>query len=436
MDIALNASPDQALAPALRFITCGSVDDGKSTLIGRLLLDSQSVLQDQLAHVTHQATGEVDAAALARLTDGLQAERAQGITIDVAWRYFSSTRRKFIIGDAPGHEQYTRNMVTAASQADCAVVLVDATKLPWAVTPDAPAQLLPQTRRHALLAQLLRVPHCVFAINKLDAVSNPALACARISEALTSFTQAAGITPAAILPLSALKGWNVVDAHAGWCGYHGPTLLDILEQLPIAAAPRQAFALPVQWIESSAGSARTEQGRRTLWGRVASGSVQAGDTVQVFPSGQQATVAQVLDHARRPADGKEQRSLGLILDRELDITRGDWIIAADHPLRTRRQCSATLTWLDNDALVPGRQYWALHGHRWVKARVRRVEHQLDIHSLQQGPAEQLGANAIGQVELEFQAPLPLQPYAQNRQLGALILVDTATHATAAAAMVL
>lgn len=436
MDIALNNHPAQALAPALRFITCGSVDDGKSTLIGRLLLDSRSVLQDQLAHITHQATGEVDAAALARLTDGLQAERAQGITIDVAWRYFASTRRKFIIGDAPGHEQYTRNMVTAASQADCAVVLVDATKLPWAITADAPARLLPQTRRHTLITQLLRVPHCVFAINKLDAVSDPALAYARIAEALTAFTQAAGITPAAILPLSALKGWNVVDAHTGWCGYQGPTLLDILEQLPTTTAPQQSFALPVQWVESSAGSAQTDQGRRTLWGRVASGSVQAGDTVQIFPSGQQATVAQVLDHARRPATGKEQRSLGLILDRELDITRGDWIIASGHALQARRQCSATLTWLDNETLVPGRQYWALHGHRWVKARVRRVEHQLDIHTLQQGPAEQLGANAIGQVELEFQTPLPLQPYADNRQLGALILVDTATHATAAAAMVL
>ena len=435
MDIALNASPDQALAPALRFITCGSVDDGKSTLIGRLLLDSQSVLQDQLAHVTHQATGEVDAAALARLTDGLQAERAQGITIDVAWRYFSSTRRKFIIGDAPGHEQYTRNMVTAASQADCAVVLVDATKLPWASTADVPAQLLPQTRRHTLLTQLLRVPHCVFAINKLDAVADPALAFVRISEALQSFTQAAGIQPAAILPLSALKGWNVVDAHPGWCNYQGPTLLDILEQLPVATAPQQSFALPVQWVESSAGSAQTDHGRRTLWGRVSSGSVQAGDTVQVFPGGQQAVVAQVLDHARRPATASVQRSVGLVLDRELDITRGDWIVAATNDLPAQRQCSATLTWLDNEALVPGRQYWALHGHRWVKARVRRVEHQLDIHTLEQSPADQLGANAIGQVELEFQAPLPLQPYAHNRQLGALILVDTATHATAAAAMV-
>lgn len=432
MDI---ATPDTALAPALRFITCGSVDDGKSTLIGRLLLDSQSVLQDQLAHVTHHATGEIDAAALARLTDGLQAERAQGITIDVAWRYFASIRRKFIIGDAPGHEQYTRNMVTAASQADCAIVLVDATKLPWASTAHEPAQLLPQTRRHTLLTRLLRVPHCIFAINKLDAVADPALAFARIAQALHAFAQAAGIRPAATLPLSALKGWNVVDAHAGWCGYNGPTLLDILEQLPVAAIPEQHFALPVQWVEASAGSAQTEQGRRTLWGRVASGIIRVGDTVQVFPGGQEAQVTQVLDHTHRPAPANGQRSVGLILDRELDIARGDWILAADAILGADRLCTATITWLDNEPLATGRQYWALHGHRWVKARVRRVLHQLDIHTLEQGPADQLGPNAIGQVELEFQAPLPLRPYAGNRQQGALILVDTATNATAAAVLV-
>ena len=227
---------------ALKFITCGSVDDGKSTLIGRLLVDTQAVLQDQLAGVQRQ--GQTD---LALLTDGLSAEREQGITIDVAYRYFSTAQRKFIIGDAPGHEQYTRNMVTAASSADAAVVLVDATKLDTSMEQ---VPLLPQTRRHSLLVHLLRVPSIVFAINKLDAVNDPALAYARIRQALLDFAQGAGITPQAIIPISALKGWNVVDRHADWCGYQGPSLLTLLESLPNTPTESPlATAFPVQWVE-------------------------------------------------------------------------------------------------------------------------------------------------------------------------------------------
>ena len=212
---------EQDTRAALRFVTCGSVDDGKSTLIGRLLVDSKAVLQDQLAGV--QRGGQTD---LALLTDGLQAEREQGITIDVAYRYFNTAARKFIIADAPGHEQYTRNMVTAASSSDAAVVLVDATKLDWQA---ALPELLPQTRRHSLLVNLLRVPSIVFAVNKLDAVANPALAFANISAALTQFASHAGIPVTAIVPVSALIGYNVVDQHPGWCNYNGPGLLQILE---------------------------------------------------------------------------------------------------------------------------------------------------------------------------------------------------------------
>ncbi|MEI7466429.1 MAG: GTP-binding protein, partial [Burkholderiales bacterium] len=240
---------------ALRFVTCGSVDDGKSTLIGRLLVDSRAVLQDQLASV--ERSGQVD---LALLTDGLQAEREQGITIDVAYRYFNTARRKFIIADAPGHEQYTRNMVTAASSSDAAVVLVDATKLDWRA--EQP-ELLPQTRRHSLLVQLLRVPNIVFAVNKLDAVENPALAFAHISAALRQFTQEAGIAVAAMVPISALKGHNVVDAQPGWCGYQGPSLLGLLEDLSVAPAEvGLGAALPVQWVEKFHSSSDTSQGRR------------------------------------------------------------------------------------------------------------------------------------------------------------------------------
>ncbi|MFM2036171.1 MAG: hypothetical protein RL459_1436, partial [Pseudomonadota bacterium] len=244
------AIESEAVAGALKFITCGSVDDGKSTLIGRLLVDSRSVLQDQLASVSK--SGEAD---LAMFTDGLSAEREQGITIDVAYRYFNTAARKFIIGDAPGHEQYTRNMVTAASSADAAVVLVDATKLQWQ---DPALELLAQTRRHSLLVNLLRVPSVVFAVNKLDAVSDPALAFANIQGALARFAADAGIRVTATVPMSALKGDNVVTANPGWCGYQGPSLLELLEQLPTTPADTQeAFAFPVQWVEKFSSSSDT-----------------------------------------------------------------------------------------------------------------------------------------------------------------------------------
>ena len=428
-------------AGALRFITCGSVDDGKSTLIGRLLLDSQAVLADQLDGISR--AGKAD---LAQLTDGLVAEREQGITIDVAWRYFATAQRKFIIGDAPGHEQYTRNMVTAASQADAAVVLVDATKLDWR----APLpQLLAQTRRHALLAHLLRVHSLVFAINKLDAVAEPARAFAHIRAALAEFARQAGIGVVATLPISALEGWNLVQpAPPGWCDYPGPTLLALLERLPrTPGEPHLPLALPVQWVEKAASaSAETHQGRRILWGRLATGSVAPGDWVQAFPSGQQAQVLQVLNHVRQPQPASAGDSAGLRLDRELDISRGDWLLASSPPSTepaqgdqppawpARRELSATVAWLDDEPLTVGRQYWALHGHRWIKARVRRVLHRLDIHSLAEQPADSLPAHAIGHVELQLQEPIPAAAFAQARLPGALILVDSASQRTAGAVL--
>jgi sulfate adenylyltransferase subunit 1 len=267
---------------ALKWITCGSVDDGKSTLIGRLLLDSQSVLQDQLASV--QRAGHTD---LALLTDGLSAEREQGITIDVAWRYFASPTRKFIMGDAPGHEQYTRNMVTAASQADAAVVLVDATKIDV-----RQPQLLPQTRRHSLLAYWLGVPSLVFAINKLDAVEDGALAFANIAASLRAFAQPAGFEIAALVPISALHGHNVVRPVPLWSGYSGPSLLQVLEQLPLAQAKTEGgFAMPVQWVEKFSASADTSRGRRLFWGRLAQGTARVGDAVSVFPGARRARIA-------------------------------------------------------------------------------------------------------------------------------------------------
>ena len=426
---------------ALRFITCGSVDDGKSTLIGRLLVDSRSVLQDQLANVSK--SGEAD---LALFTDGLSAEREQGITIDVAYRYFATPQRKFIIGDAPGHEQYTRNMVTAASSAHAAVVLVDATKLPWQNEGDL--ALLPQTRRHSLLVNLLRVPGIIFAVNKLDALErddqpqtqgHAAKAFAKISEALQKFATAANIQVSAIVPISALKGHNVVNAQPGWCGYQGPSLLSLLEQLPVTPAEVDVpFAFPVQWVEKFSASSDTSQGRRVFWGRVATGSAKVGQTISVLPSGQTASVAQVLNHARIPGSVTAGHGAGIVLDREVDVSRGDWLLA--HPegattFTTSRDINATVAWMDDEPLIAGRVYWARHGHRWVKAKIKRIVHSLDINTLVEHDATQIAPNAIGHIEISLQEAIATLPYQHSRVMGALILVDTATHKTSGALLV-
>jgi sulfate adenylyltransferase subunit 1 len=417
---------------ALKFITCGSVDDGKSTLIGRLLVDTKAVLQDHLAGV--QRSGETD---LALLTDGLSAEREQGITIDVAYRYFNTEARKFIIGDAPGHEQYTRNMVTAASSADAAVVLVDAIKLDWK---NPSLELLPQTRRHSLLVNMLRVPSIVFAINKLDAVEDPALAYKNIEAALRKFAKEAGIAITAMVPVSALKGWNVVTTEnndqTDWCGYTGPSLLSILEELPNTPAETEvAFSFPVQWVEKFHDSGVTTQGRRVFWGRVATGTVEPGQTIKVFPSGQTAVVSQVLSATREPQNKAAGHSAGIVLDREVDVSRGDWLLAAEGSPEGQRQLNTTIAWMDDEPLVAGRLYWALHGHRWVKAKVQRVVHRLNVNTLAEEEATELAPNAIGHVTLALQEPLVTLPFSQSRILGALVLVDTATHKTSGAVLV-
>ena len=424
-----NTAGQQDLKAALKFITCGSVDDGKSTLIGRLLVDSKAVLQDHLAGV--QRGGETD---LALLTDGLSAEREQGITIDVAYRYFATEHRKFIIGDAPGHEQYTRNMVTAASSADAAVVLVDATKLDWK---NPAMELLQQTRRHSLLVNLLRVPSIVFTVNKLDAVEDSTLAFNNISAALTAFAEAAKIAVKAIVPVSALKGWNVVDAaEPGWCGYSGPSLLDLLEHLPATPAETgEAFSFPVQWVEKFSSSSDTSQGRRVFWGRVGTGSVQPGQSVTVLPSGQTAVVAQVLNCIREPKTINAGHSAGIVLDREVDVSRGDWLLAPA-TFTPSRDVAVTMAWMDDEPLVAGRVYWALQGHRWVKAKIKRIVHKLDVNTLAEEDATELPPNAIGHIELSLQEPLVTLPYARSRVLGSLVLVDTASHKTSGAALVL
>ncbi len=437
LNTSARALPSQNLDrhAALKFITCGSVDDGKSTLIGRLLIDSRSVLQDQLENVSKSG-----AADLALFTDGLSAEREQGITIDVAYRYFATPARKFIIGDTPGHEQYTRNMVTAASSADAAVVLVDATKLKWKDV--AEVTLLPQTRRHALLLKLLRVPSIVFAVNKLDALEDPshpqqateAFTCIR--EALETFAAAAGIAVAATIPISALQGHNVVTATPGWCGYQGASLLRLLETLPVTPAEAALpLAFPVQWVEKFSSSSDTSQGRRVFWGRVATGDARVGQSITVFPSGKTACIARVLNHVREPQSVASSHSAGIVLDRELDVSRGDWLLADDAALTQSLTVSGTVAWMDDAPLAVGRAYWLLHGHRWIKAKVQHIKHRLDVNNLTQTAASELEPNAIGHITLSLQQPIAALGYAQSRVLGSLILVDTATHSTAGALLI-
>ncbi|HJV60622.1 MAG TPA: GTP-binding protein [Albitalea sp.] len=412
---------------ALRFLTAGSVDDGKSTLIGRLLYDSRAILADQLDTLEKKAAGApID---LSLLTDGLEAEREQGITIDVAYRYFATKQRKFIIADAPGHEQYTRNMVTAAAGSDAAVVLVDITKLDVEAKP---LQLLAQTRRHALLAHLLRVPSIVFAVNKLDAIADPARAFGAVRDALLDFAEQAGITVAEIIPVSALRGDNVTQPlEADW--YDGPSLLQLLESLPPTQERKDGdLLIPVQYVAREGEGTGNQP--RTLWGRVAHGRVKAGDVVQLFPSGQTAVVAEVRLAGEVVDEVVAGQSAGVVLDRQLDVSRGDWI-ATPKTVRESQRFGATLAWLDTEPAVVGRKYWLRHGNRWVQARIASIESTLDIHTLEQRDAHQLAVNEIGHVIVETQQPLPVESYESNRVGGSLIIVDPASNRTSGALLV-
>ena len=416
-----------ATLKALRFLTAGSVDDGKSTLIGRLLYDSRAILADQLDTLEKKAAGApID---LSLLTDGLEAEREQGITIDVAYRYFATRARKFIIADAPGHEQYTRNMVTAAAGSDAAVVLVDITKLD---TTKSPVPLLAQTRRHALLAHLLRVPSIVFAVNKLDAVSDPAQAYAAVRDALLGFAEHAGIRVAGIVPVSALRGDNVTQPlDAAW--YDGPSLLQLLESLPTAQERKDGDLLvPVQYVAREGEGTGNQP--RTLWGRIAHGRVKAGDTVQLFPNGEVATVAEVRLAGEVVDVVEAGQSAGIVLDRQIDVSRGDWI-GTPKTIHAAQRFSATLAWLDTEPAVIGRKYWVRHGNRWVQARITAIESRLDIHSLEAIDAHELAVNEIGHVIVETQQPLPVESYETNRVGGALIVVDPASNRTSGALLV-
>ncbi len=420
-------------ARALRFLMAGSVDDGKSTLTGRLLYETQAILGDQLGKLRSKAgSAPMD---LSLLTDGLEAEREQGITIDVAYRYFSTPSRKFIIADAPGHEQYTRNMVTAAAGSDAAVILVDITKLDCSARP---VTLLAQTRRHTLLSHLLRVPSIVFAINKIDAVADPQNAFEVVRDSLLEFTRAARIDVAGVLPISALRGDNVTQrTEQPW--YDGPTLLEFLEELPAGNDEDTGdLLMPVQYVSRDAivsGNGQTaSNSSRVIWGRVARGSVCIGDWIQVFPSNEKATVVEVRLAGENVNEADVGQSAGVVLDRHVDVARGNWL-STPHSVQSTQRFSASLAWMDTEPAQLGRKYLIRHGSRWVQGRIAGIESCLDIHTLEPMSAHALAVNEIGQVTIETQEALPLEPFTVNRAAGSMIIIDPSTHHTSGALLV-
>jgi sulfate adenylyltransferase large subunit len=417
----------------LRFSTAGSVDDGKSTLIGRLLYDTQSVYEDQVRSIEGKGTtapGQID---FALLTDGLRAEREQGITIDVAYRYFSTGKRKFIIADTPGHEQYTRNMATGASTADAAVVLIDASR-----------GVLIQSRRHAYIASLLRVRHVLVAVNKMDLIGYDRAVFGSIeSEFRAVLEQIAEDTgtqvDAHFVPVSALRGDNVVHRAAGpssampW--YEGPSLLELLEALPATEGARNAaFRFPVQRV------LRPDHTFRGFAGQIASGVVRAGDRITVFPSGREAKIERIVTFDGDLNEAVAPLSVTLVLDREVDISRGDLIAGAlidgdrSAPI-VARSVTASLVWMDQRPLDTNRRYLLKHTSHTVPAVVSSVDHRVDLSAFQHEPAPTLRMNDIGAVSLYLLRPIAVDLYRDNRSTGALILIDPETNATVAAGMV-
>jgi sulfate adenylyltransferase subunit 1 len=412
----------------LRFLTCGSVDDGKSTLIGRLLYDTKTILADTLHAIarTSERRG-LEAVDLSLLTDGLQAEREQGITIDVAYRYFSTGRRKYIIADAPGHEQYTRNMVTAASTANLAIILIDARK-----------GVLTQTRRHSYLAHLVGIPHIIVAINKMDLVDYDRTTYERIRSDYLEFAATLGIGDVRFIPLSALNGDMIVDRgeRLGW--YQGPTLLDILENAPTAHSERdEAFRFPVQFVcrPQKSGDPKLHD-YRGFMGRVESGEIAVGDEVLVLPSEQRTRVKAIEIYGTSLPRAIAEQSVTLLLEDEVDVSRGDMIVRAQKSALVTRRIEAMLCWLGEAPLDPQRKYLIRQTTRETRAAVEAIGYRLDINSLQQMPAERLGMNDIARVFFKLAQPLCVDTYADNRSTGAFIVIDETNNNTVGAGMIL
>jgi sulfate adenylyltransferase large subunit len=408
----------------LRFSTAGSVDDGKSTLIGRLLYDTQSVYEDQVRSIEGKGTtapGQID---FALLTDGLRAEREQGITIDVAYRYFSTPRRKFIIADTPGHEQYTRNMATGASTADAAVVLIDASK-----------GVLIQSRRHAYIASLLRVGHVLVAVNKMDLIGYDEAVFRAIEADFTSvLNEIAADTGSPVqsifVPVSALAGDNIVQGSKAMPWYTGPSLLELLESLPASLETRTApFRFPVQRV------LRPDRTFRGFAGQIASGTIAPGDRVTALPSGRNAEVERIVTYDGDLVEAHAPLSVTLVLDRELDISRGDLIVSTQAQATVAKGLRAALVWMDQRPLQRNRRYLLKHTSQTVPAFVSAIEHRTNIATLTHEPADALEMNGIGAVALHLLRPIAVDLYGENRSTGAFILIDAETNSTVAAGMI-
>ncbi len=421
----VDAHLDQDL---LRFITCGSVDDGKSTLIGRLLHDTKSIYEDQLASISasranRAGNGRVD---LSLLTDGLRAEREQGITIDVAYRYFSTSRRKFIIADTPGHEQYTRNMATGASTADVAVVLLDAKAF---LAADG---LLPQSRRHSTIASLLRIPHVVAAVNKMDLVGYSEEIFIRIEREFSAWCDGLGLHAVKAIPVSALAGDNIVEPSSAMSWYTGPTLLDYLEGVPLLNETDRTVPLrfPVQLV------VRPDASFRGFAGRVEAGELLAGVEVRALPSGRTTQIKRIVTWDGDLKRAVSPQAVTVELTDEIDLSRGEMLVAAGQPLpQTATSLRASLVWMQDSPLVPGSTYLLKHTTRTVRASVSRILCRLNIDTGKRVPAALLQMNDIAEVEFECNLPLFFEPYAVNRAMGAFILIDPLSNATVGAAMI-
>ena len=406
----------------LRFITCGSVDDGKSTLIGRLLYDSKMIFEDQLAALEADSKrvgtqgAEID---FALLVDGLAAEREQGITIDVAYRFFSTEKRKFIVADTPGHEQYTRNMVTGASTADLAVILIDARK-----------GLLTQTRRHSYLAHLIGIRHIVLAVNKMDLVDYSQARFDEIVAEYREFAASIGIAEFVAMPISGFKGDNITAPSPNTPWYSGPSLVEHLETVEVDTATDQArpFRMPVQWVN------RPNLDFRGFSGLIAGGTVKPGDAVRVLPSGKTSTVSRIVTLDGDLDSAVAGQSVTICLADEVDCSRGDVIATADQPPQAADQFEATIVWMDDDAMLVGRSYWLKLGTQTVSVTVQQPKYTVNVNTLEHLACKTLELNAIGVAEIATDKPLVFEPYADSRTLGGFILIDKITNRTVGAGM--
>ena len=406
----------------LRFITCGSVDDGKSTLIGRLLYDSKMIFEDQLVALEADSKRvgtqgqEID---FALLVDGLAAEREQGITIDVAYRFFVTEKRKFIVADTPGHEQYTRNMVTGASTADLAIILIDARK-----------GVLTQTRRHSYLAHLIGIRNIVLAVNKMDLVGYDVLRYDHIVEDYRCFARDLGIANFTAIPISGFKGDNITTLSTNTPWYKGPSLIEHLEnvELDVTSDQFKPFRLPVQWVN------RPHLDFRGFSGQIASGAVRKGDAIRILPSGKSSTVSRIVTFDGDLDEAVAGQSVTLCFADEIDCSRGDVISAADAPPEAADQFEANLVWMADDAMIPGRAYWLKLGTQLVSATVQPPKYQVNVNSMEHLAAKTLELNAIGVAEITTDRAIVFEAYDDNHQLGGFILIDKITNATVAAGM--